>query len=188
MRRWFRLTAFRVCAFLTVLSAILLTSAPPRLFAADAAAIDKPSGLDKVAVYQGTWKLTVEHLETPFGKASHEETNLRNDCWRSAAFYACNQFVDGDSKALLVFTYDAKSDAFRSHITLPDGTDAGGGKLLIKGNVWTFPWESTENGKTTHFRILNTFTSNDAIEFRQEYSTDGEHWTVMARGSETRVE
>jgi hypothetical protein len=37
------------------------------------------------------------------------------------------------------------------------------------------------------FRVVNVFLTPDRIDFRQEFSTDGVHWTAMAHGTETRV-
>lgn len=167
--------------FVLLLATLLATSS------ARAAEAYTPTGLDKLALYHGTWKVVIDHLDTPQSKASHEESTLRNDCWRSAGFYACNQIVNGESKAMLVFTYDAKADVYTSHVVPAEGSGGGGGTLLIQDNVWTFPWQSTENGKTTFFRVVNTMHGTDAIEFRQEYSTDNEHWTVTARGEEKRI-
>jgi hypothetical protein len=61
------------------------------------------------------------------------------------------------------------------------------GSLLIQGDTWIFPWDYTEAGKTTHFRVLNVWRSAGLIEFRQEYSADGSHWTLMSLGRESRV-
>jgi hypothetical protein len=146
-----------------------------------------PAGLDRIAAYAGTWKTEVQHLDTPYGKAGHEVHSLRNDCWRASRYYACEQFLDGDSKALVVFTYDAKSDTYTSYPLPADGGAAGSGKLLIKDDVWTFPWTDSDKGKTVYFHVLNTWSSPDSVEFRQEYSTDNQHWTLMAQGRETRV-
>lgn len=143
-------------------------------------------GLDRIAAYAGNWKITTEHLDTPFSKAGKESTTLHNDCWRSAEFYACNQFVDGESKALIVFTYNAKEDVYTTYPIPAGGGQPGSGKLIIRGNEWTYPWESVEGGKTTFFRVVNVFTAPDAIEYRQEFSTDRSHWTLMARGSEKK--
>ena len=63
----------------------------------------------------------------------------------------------------------------------------GEGTLTIEGNVWTFPWETTEKDVTTYFRVVNTWTTPDHIDFRQEYSTDKTHWTLMAKGQDDRV-
>ena len=146
-------------------------------------------GLDKIAVYAGTWKTETEHFPTPFSKAGKESTTLRNNCWRSSDFYACHQIVNGKSAALVVFTYDAKDDIYHSYAIPANGGKAGpGGKLLIKGNVWTFPWEFTDKDKTTWFHVINVFSTPDTIEYRQEFSTDMIHWTVMAKGHEVKIQ
>jgi hypothetical protein len=164
--------------------AVLLCALPVSALAADAAA---PQGLDKVMAYAGTWKTEIRHLDTPFSKAGSEAMTLKNDCWRSGGFLACNQIVDGDSKALLVFLYDAKGDVYASYPIVAGSGDVHPGKLIIHGKVWTFPWDDNEGGKTTHFRVVNTWSSADSIEFRQEYSTDGVQWTLMADGHDTRI-
>jgi hypothetical protein len=94
--------------------------------------------------------------------------------------------VDGESKALIVFTYNAKEDVYTTYPIPAGGGQPGSGKLIIRGNEWTYPWESVEGGKTTFFRVVNVFTAPDAIEYRQEFSTDRSHWTLMARGSEKK--
>jgi hypothetical protein len=148
----------------------------------------EPTGIDKMAAYQGTWKIETEHLTTRFSKASKESSTLRNDCWRSAGFFVCDQFVNGESKDLIAFTYDAKDDTYHSYSVPAEGGGGGGGKLVIKGNVWTFPWEQQEEGKTVYFRVINTFTTPGTIEFRQEFSEDQTHWTLTAKGLEHKLE
>jgi hypothetical protein len=146
------------------------------------------TGIDKISAYAGTWKTETEHFATPYSKAGKESSTLRNDCWRSAGFYACDQFVNGESKALIVFTYNSKEDSYISYPIPTDGSPASSGKLLIQGNVWTFPWEDKDNGKTVFFHVVNVFTSPGQIEYRQEFSTDNTHWTVMAKGLEKKQE
>ena len=74
-----------------------------------------------------------------------------------------------------MFTYDPKGKTYSTYPIMNDGRAAGHAKLAIEGNVWTYPWEDTENGKTTYFRVVNTFTAPNRIEFRQEYSTDNQN-------------
>jgi hypothetical protein len=164
-------------AFGFVLS--LLTAAP---FATAAA----PSGIDAIWAYAGTWNIVIDHVETPYSKAGHEQNTLRNDCWKSGAYLACRQIVDGDPKVLLVFTCDAVARNCTSYQIPPDGAKPGSGALILDGNTWTFPWSVTEQGKTTYFRVVNTWSSPTTIEFRQEYSTDQAQWTRMATGHETK--
>jgi hypothetical protein len=67
------------------------------------------------------------------------------------------------------------------------GGPAGSGTLQIEGNVWTFPWQTGEGDKATYFRVVNVFQAAGKIEFRQEFSTDKTHWTLMAKGLENRT-
>ena len=154
---------------------------------AAAAAAAPPQGLDRLAAYAGSWDTAMTHLDTPYSKAGSERHRLDNDCWRSDTFYACRQSVDGKSQALLVFTYDAAQDRYASYPVVPGSDRAHAGVLLIHGREWVFPWDGTEQGKTTHYRVVNTWSSPDSIEFRQEYSADGKTWTTMATGHETRI-
>jgi hypothetical protein len=147
----------------------------------------KPPGIDAIRAYEGSWEVSVEHFDTAHSKASKEKSLLRNDCWKSGGYFACDQYVNGESKALLVFTYDAAKNMYASYPIPSDGSAAGLGKLLIEGNVWTFPWESREGDKTTYFRVVNVFATPDQIESRQEFSTDNVHWTLMARGLDKKT-
>jgi hypothetical protein len=152
-----------------------------------AAPSEKPAGIDAIRAYEGTWEVTIDHFDTAQSKASHEKSSLHNDCWKSGAYFACNQYVNGESKVLLVFTYDEQKNVYTSYQIPQGGGQSGSGKLLIEGNVWTFPWQIGEGEKTTWFHVVNVFTSPGTIEFRQEFSTDNVHWTLMAKGSEKKT-
>ncbi len=146
-----------------------------------------PGGIDAITEYAGTWKVQGEHFATAYSQAGKEEKTLRNDCWRSGAYYACNQFVDGESKVLLIFTYNDKEKMFTTYQIPQGGAAAGSGKLQIAGNIWTFPWQVTMGETTIYFRVVNVFTGADRIDYAQEFSPDNVHWNAMAKGSETRV-
>lgn len=146
-----------------------------------------PKGIDVIWGYVGVWKIETEQFDTAHSKAGHEKATLRNACWKDGAYLACNQYVDGESKILIVFTYDAKHDVYTSYQIPADGGESRSGKLTVTGNTWTFPWQTTEDGKTTYFRVLNVFVAPDRIEYRQEYSTDQIHWTVTEKGIETKL-
>lgn len=161
---------------------LLLTLAAPAALLAGPA-----EGIEKIAAYEGTWKIEIEHLNTRFSKAGKETTNLRNVCWRSAGYYVCDQFVNGESKTLIVFTYNSKDDTYNSYPIPAGGGEPASGKLTIKGNVWTFPWEDKIDGKVMYFQVVNVFTAPGVIEYRQEFSEDKAHWTVTARGHEEKV-
>jgi hypothetical protein len=146
-----------------------------------------PSGIDAIWAYAGTWKVEINHLETPSSKASHESSNLHNDCWKSGIYVACRQIVDGDPKVLIVFTCVKADHSCTSYQIPTDGGEPGSGRLVIEGNTWTFPWSNTEAGKTTYFRVVNVWSSPTTIDYRQEYSTDLVNWTKTATGHEVKV-
>ena len=146
-----------------------------------------PTGVAAIWAYNGAWQTESDTFDTAHSRAGHEKATLRNSCWMDGAYLACNQYVDGDSKVLLVFTYSEKDKSYTSYQIPSDGGQAGTGKLVIEGNVWTFPWQSTEDGATTYYRVVNTFTTPQRIEYRREFSTDQAHWTVMARGTTLKI-
>ena len=148
---------------------------------------EQATGIDVVWAYAGVWKVEMEHFDTAQSKAAHEKTTLRNACWKNGAYLACNQYVDGDSKILIVFTYNAKAKVYTSYQIPLDGGEPGSGKLIIEGDVWTFPWKIGEGDKTTYFRVVNVFRAPDRIESMQEFSLDNVHWTVTAKGTETKI-
>ncbi|MGH8362503.1 MAG: hypothetical protein ACRESQ_04025 [Gammaproteobacteria bacterium] len=149
-----------------------------------------PTGLDAIAAYAGTWKGDTENFATPYSKASKESDTLHNEVWRSGDFYVIHQIVNGKPALVLsVYTYDAKAGLYHVQSVPLGGDDPGpAGTLIIKGNVWTFPWEYQDKGKTVYFRVVNVFMTPNTIEYRQEFSTDKVHWTVMAKGHELKVQ
>src|ERR1039458_7816724 len=119
------------------------------------AAAEGPAGIEKILAYQGTWKIETEHFNTRFSKAAKESSTLRNDCWRSGGFFVCDQFGKEKRKTLPVSPNDAKDDTYGSSSVPAAGGEGGSGKLIVKGNVWNFPWEDKQDGKTVYFRVVN---------------------------------
>lgn len=146
-----------------------------------------PSGIDAIAAYKGTWKFSSVTIDAAGNKSAKDEKILRNDCWRSAGYYACNQFLDGKSQDLIVFTYQPDRNLYTTYIVPLDGTKASSGTLEIHGNTWTYPWEVTDKGTTVYHRVVNVFNSPTSIQFRSESSTDKVNWTPTMTGSEVRV-
>ena len=182
-----KLTRWSVAATAAALAAVLTCVADVHAAVAAAA---RNEGVDIVSAYAGTWKVEITHLHTPSGRAREEGRQVmtvKNDCWRNAEFSVCHQNVDGDSKALLVFACSVKDGAYATYPIALGADTVHRGTLIIQGNTWTFPWEETEHGKTTYFRIINVFTSLDTIEYRAEYSVDRVHWVQAATGWERRV-
>ena len=151
-------------------------------------AVQAPTGgIDAVMAYAGTWKVSGERFATAHSDAGKEDTTLRNDCWKSGGYVACNQYVNGASKVLLVFTYSDLTKMYTSYPIPQNGEAAGSGRLQIVGNVWTFPWEVTQSGVTTYFHVVNVFKDSEHIDYVQEFSPDNVHWTRMAQGNEVKT-
>ncbi len=146
-----------------------------------------PSGIAAIEAYKGTWKVSSVTLDTPHSKAAKDEKTLRNDCWGSGAYYACHQFVDGQSQVLIVYTYHQDKNLYTTYIIPQDGSAASSGMLEIHGDTWIYPWEVTENGSTIYYRVVNIFKSRTSIQFRSEFSTDKVNWTPTTTGTEVRT-
>lgn len=113
----------RICWQSAAAAFLLLASAlPARLALAEQP--QTASGIDALRAYAGTWKITIDHRDTPYSKAGHETSTLHNDCWESGPYFACRQIVDGDSKVLLVFTCNGEHDCTSYQIPPPELTRA----------------------------------------------------------------
>ena len=139
------------------------------------------------ARYAGTWQMQLTRVQTPYSKASNESMTVRNDCWRSEVFYVCDQIIDGSPKALIVFFCNAEEKRYGSFPITASSSTVHPGDVLVEGGTVTFPWQINDNGKTVSMRIVNIFTTADRMEFRQEYSEDGQKWIPMATGVEHKV-
>jgi hypothetical protein len=177
-----------VCALLAVVSLGIgslcaQSPAPPTTPATK----DATKDIDALWSYAGTWKIETENFDTPYSKAGKKVSSLHNDCWRSGEYIACRQIVDGDPKVLIVFTC-TRPDHYCTTYQIPtDGSGPNSGTMLVEGNVWTFPWQTTDGGKTTYFRVVNVWSSPTSLDYRQEFSTDKVNWTKTASGHEFKT-
>jgi hypothetical protein len=148
------------------------------------------SGLDKLAVYDGSFEIKATYFKTPYGEAHAEDGVVLTRCWRSTDFYSCNQSgkMIGQPQ-LVVYTYDAKKDEYWVYF-IPNNAEhlTSGMRLTTDGKVWTyFAKLKDPKGKEVYLRNINTFTSPDVIDYEEDYSIDGVKWTPMDKGRETRV-
>jgi hypothetical protein len=143
--------------------------------------------VDTFARYAGTWKMQMSYVESAHSKARTESMTVKNDCWHSDNFYVCNQIIDDKSRALIVFFYDPVAKRFGSYPIAVGADTVHPANVLVDEKSITFPYDIEDNGKTVHMRIVNTFTTADTLDFRQEYSDDGQKWVTMATGVEHRV-
>jgi hypothetical protein len=152
-----------------------------------ASAESMPPALQKLTVLAGTWKANGQTYVTDFSKAGTDTSTLHNECWQSGIFYACDQIVDGDSKALIVFTPGEKEGSYINYGIVPS-QPAAAGHLKIAGDHWTYGG-ITEGEKPPYWRTINIFsTANGAtvIHYSVQFSKDGTDWTTMKDGVETK--
>jgi len=148
-----------------------------------------PAGLDKLKVLAGTWKSDGQAYDTEFSKATKDTATLHNDCWQSGEFYACDQIVDGMSRALIVFSFNAKDGTYNNYAIQAGGAPAGpGGILTIAGNTWTYAPRMNADAKPPFFRTVNVFDGRATIHYKIEFTRDNQTWTKTREGTERRVE
>lgn len=129
--------------------------------------------------YNGTWKVSIPGKPTD---------TLINHCARTGLFFACEQNVNGNPGALVVFVPVDQDGHYRTNPILKDGKAIGPGELEIKGNQWVYLGKSEENGKTTWYRTTNSFSDDSHIHFEQSQSSDNVTWQVQRSGDEVRVD
>ncbi len=169
------------CALVVIAGALSLG---PRLDATRAAM--PPAGLDRVKILAGTWKADGQSFDTDFSKAGRDTSVLKNDCWSSGEFFACDQIVNGESKALIIFSYNSKDDSYNSYAVPAGGDPASSGHLKIDGNNWTYQNPPNPDSKPPFFRTLNVFEGATVIHYTVQFSKDNANWITMKQGVETK--
>lgn len=129
--------------------------------------------------YNGTWKVSIPGKPTD---------TLINHCSRTGLFFSCEQNVNGNPGALVVFVPIDAEGHYRTNPITKDGTAIGPGDVEIKGNHWTYLGKSEANGKATWYRTTNDFSDDSHIHFEQAQSTDKVHWEVQRTGDEVRTD
>lgn len=130
-------------------------------------------------LYNGTWQVT--------RKPGVKPEDLKNECALVGKFFACQQTVNGQLSALIVFVPKDKPGQFYTQSINPQGRATGRGDLEISGDHWTYTSNWDEGGKTIYYRTTNLFTGKNRIHFEQEESSDGKQWKVTGSGDEVRA-
>jgi hypothetical protein len=129
-------------------------------------------------LYQGTWQVSRKDAKPEL---------LINQCALLGKFFTCSQNVDGAQQGLVVFLPANGPGHFYTQTIMPDGRATGRTDLQISGDIWTYSSRRDEDGKTTFYRTLNTFSGKSRIHFESAHSDDGKNWTVDAAGDEVQV-
>ena len=165
-----------VCAFLF----FQITSAPA---AATSVTGDPYAPLQ---LYDGKWDIAVSDT-------SQKIVHLENHCEKTGLFFVCEQVVNGKPEALVVFLPLPNSSAgtaqeYRMQALNADASPAGEwSKLTIDGDRWVYSWESTEGGKKSSWRNINTFTGTDQIHYEIQRLEAPNAWKTVKSGQENRL-
>jgi hypothetical protein len=131
----------------------------------------------------GKWEVTSGEQKVP--------TQLENRCAKTGLFYMCEQVVDGKTAALVVYlplgSTHTGAQEYKTRVLTPDAKGGGDwNKLTIEGDKWFYAWESTDDGKKTFWRNVNTFAGKDRIHFEIQHSADGANWMTEKQGNDVR--
>ena len=138
-------------------------------------------------LYDGRWDVAPASGDKPA-----ETVHIENHCEKVGEFFACNQFVNGKSVALVVFlpshSLENGGYAYRNQaLGVENGGSGNWGDLEIKGDRWVYSSEETDGGKKIYHRIVNVFSGTDRIHFEVQRSDDGANWTTKMSGDEARA-
>ena len=133
-------------------------------------------------LYQGTWRVSRSDLA-----AGAKPDELKNQCALLGKYFACQQTINGQAGALVIFIPAAAAGHYYTQNVRVDGFASGRGNLEIAGDRWTYSSTRDESGKTVYYRTTNAFTGKNRIHFESAESNDGKNWKVTGSGDEVRV-
>lgn len=138
-------------------------------------------------LYDGAWQVNVTQ---PKPKTDH----LVNHCARTGKFFSCEQQVNGETGALVIFLPTGPAEkgspsaqSYRTLVALSDASKPGDwGHLTIDGSVWTYTWTSLDGDKVVSWRNVNRFQDNDHIHFELQRQDPDRTWKTQLAGDESR--
>ncbi len=133
-------------------------------------------------LYQGTWHVSRSDLA-----AGAKPEELQNQCALLGKYFACQQTINGQAGALIIFIPAAKAGQYYTQNIRVDGFASGRGNLEIAGDHWTYISTRDESGRTVYYRTTNVFTGKNRIHFESAESGDGKSWKVTGSGDEVRA-
>jgi ketosteroid isomerase-like protein len=159
---------------------------PPGIFLlAGALKADANEELKRLDWFAGRWSLELEaKTATAFGPAG--KSTFAMDCrWFPGGDHLIcaseGMTPAGPYHEVTLYTYDAEAKAYRGFDTDNTGLAAPFG--MVSGNgTWIFTYNLTAGGKPVRMRMTLFDMSNDGCTFKQEVSTSGGPFTVIAEG------
>lgn len=141
---------------------------------------------EALRLYDGSWEVRISSPEKKL------PDHLTNHCAKTGVFFSCEQELNGQSVALVVFQPTGKAGTggqeYRNLGLPSDGSKPGDwGKLVIDGDTWTYSWTQKSGEKSVAYRNVNHFTGKDRIHFELQNMEDGTNWNTQLSGDEQRV-
>ena len=138
------------------------------------------------ARYSGTWKVEEADFDTEVSRAGTKQYDLTRDCVQKDAVLDCRLMAQGSLQGEQRITWDAASGSYHVEMDIA-GHPQPPLVLTVKGNSWNFLEEVKDrDGRPIKLRIQRQYHSDSEVSISVGYSQDGEHWTVMSRGTEIR--
>lgn len=148
-------------------------------------AATSPDPFAKLAIYDGAWTVHASHPWSggPAGSADQ----LISRCHRFAAYFACEQTINGAPASLIVYTVGDESGRLNTRTITPNGLAGGRGDLTLAGARWTYVDRPPASLKGDWSRTENLVTDRDHIRFEEYASSDeGKTWRLTNAGEEVR--
>lgn len=150
--------------------------------------------LEKINIWEGHWKVQVQTKETAYGHASSQKGNMACSWSPDHAYMVCEyvgDFADPhkriESDHLSIFTYNATAKAYK-HLGVSTDFKTLEEPAIIRGNVWTTPYERPYHGKRLRCRDVYEFVTLSKQKHRFEVSADsGRTWTVVSEAVWTKT-
>ena len=172
-----------VCSLLFFVLCAVSSAAERKKEKKEAKKANNPAAL---TTFLGRWVGKGKMYATAFSKA--QQISSDTTCvWSPRKNYlVCDQHNSTPAEQMTLFAPDPQGDYVFYSIPTP-GASPYRGKVVIAGNVCTYPPMNPEKGKP-QFRTINTFPKPGKEVFKTEFSQDdGAHWTTMLEGTAQRV-
>ncbi|HKV99049.1 MAG TPA: DUF1579 family protein [Vicinamibacterales bacterium] len=145
--------------------------------------------VEQLRYFIGTWRTEADMQASMVGPAGKVAGTLTEE-WMPGGFFVVTHHEEtnptGTHKALMVTGYDAKKHVYVRYffdgeggVEYSEGTHSGG--------TWTWVASYAESGSTLKTRSVVVPRSATSYDFTWEIAPHGDDWTVVQRGTATRI-
>ena len=144
----------------------------------------------KLGYFVGTWTTTGDMKENPFGMPAGKFTGTSKCEWFSGGYqvvcHDTGKSAMGTHHGLGILSYNAE-DKMYSYYGIDSMGMAEASKGTVDGNNWVYTNEGKMGGKAYHGRYSMDTSSAGSYTFKYETSDDGQKWTTMMEGKNTKA-